>query len=191
MKKVIKFFLVMISAAVLFTACSNEDNPLDPNDPGTGNGDPEIQIPKSLKIDSIVLWQFPTTKPNGDKWDYSVFPNSPTRRPDIYVDLTKSGNNSPVFTSDIREDAELENAYSYFAFNQPQTSNSGSLPYNVPINETYDVNVWDDDGLSADDWMGSVSISPGVEYKNDNATHLYKTITSGGIKIEIQGRWLY
>lgn len=191
MKNLFKFVLAISFAAILFTACTKESNPMDPNDPGTGNGDPVIQTPKSLKITSIVLWRFPATKSNGDKWDYHIFSNSPTRRPDIYVDLVKAGSDSPVFTSDIREDAIFETAYDNFAFNDPQSSNSGSLPYNVPINQTYVVNVWDDDGLSADDWMGSISIYPDEVYQDDNATYLYKTITNGDIRIEIQGRWVY
>ena len=191
MRRTLKILITMAFAGILFTACTKESNPLDPNDPGTGNGDPTIiQTPKSLKITSIVLWNFPTTKPGGEKWDFHVFSNSPTRRPDVYVSLAK-GSNSPVYTSDIHEDAEFETAYDNFVFTQPQVSGNRSLPYSIPINETYTINVWDDDGLSADDLMGSVSIYPDPEYKDDNATFFFKTITNGGTTIEIKGQWVY
>jgi hypothetical protein len=191
MKNLIKHSFVMILAAVLFTACSTEENPVDPIDPGNGGGDPTINTPKYLKISSIILTSFPLTKPNGAKWDYHVFSNSPTRRPDIYVELSKSGSSSHVFRSETIEDAQFENAYDRFVFTTPASSNGGSLPHDIPMNQTFDIDVMDNDGLSADDWMGSVTINPSGYYNNDNATFLFKTLVSGETRIELEGRWIY
>ena len=192
MKKLIKLSLAVILAAILFTACSNEDNPLGPNDPGNGGGDPVvINTPQYLKLTKIILTRFPLNKANGDKWDYHVFSNSPTRRPDIYVELSKAGSGTSVYKSDTREDALFESLYDNFVFTDPASSNGGSLPHDIPMNQTYDIDVMDDDGLSANDWMGSVTIDPPAYYNNDNATHLYKTLTSGEITIKIEGRWIY
>jgi hypothetical protein len=191
MKKVIKFFLVMISAAVLFTACSTEDNPVIP-DPGNGDPDPiVINTPVAMKIETISVTNFPTTKPNGDKWDYHIFPNSPTRRPDIYVELLPFGSNDHVFRSDVVEDAIIETAYDSFNFYQPGPSNGGTFPYSVPMSETYVIDLLDDDGLSADDLMGSVEVIPSIHYKNDNAVGFTKYLTSGSVRITIKGRWIY
>lgn len=192
MKNLIKHSFIMILAAVLFAACSTEDNPLVPADPNNGGGDPVvINTPKYLKLSKIILTSFPLNKPNGDKWDYHVFSNSPTRRPDTYVKLSKSGSSTHVFRSVTMEDALFENAYDRFVFTTPASSNDGSLPHDIPMNQTYDIDVMDDDGLSADDWMGSVTIDPPAYYNNDNATFVYKTLVRGGIRIELEGRWVY
>ncbi|MCJ7647293.1 MAG: hypothetical protein MUP85_01645 [Candidatus Lokiarchaeota archaeon] len=45
MKNLIKIAIIMIFTAILFTGYSNEDNPLAPNNPGTGGGE----------IDPIVI----------------------------------------------------------------------------------------------------------------------------------------
>ena len=193
MKNFLKLSFALLFAVILFAGCSSEDNPISPTDPGNGgeNGGPTIKIPKYMKITSIEVTRFPGTKSNGDKWDYHVFPNSPTRRPDLMVELSKSGSNSYVYRSDTKEDAILETAYDSYVFTQPSSSNSGSLPYNIPINQTFIIDLMDDDGLTANDWMGSVSINASGYYKNDNATHVYKTLTSSEITIKINGRWVY
>lgn len=192
MKNFLRLSFAMLFALILFAGCSNEDNPLDPNNPGNGGGNQTIiKTPKYMKITSIAVTRFPGTKSNGDKWDYHVFPNSPTRRPDLMVELSKSGSSSYVYRSDTKEDAILETAYDSYVFTQSASSNSGSLPYNVPINQAFTIDLMDDDGLTANDWMGSVSINASGYYNNDNATHVYKTLTSGGITIKINGRWVY
>ena len=192
MKNLIKLTFIMILATVLFAGCSTEDNPLVPADPGNGGGDPvEINTPKYLKLTSIILTSFPLTKPNGDKWDYHVFSNSPTRRPDIYVKLSKSGSSSHVYKSKTMMDAQFESFHDNFVFTSPAASNGGSLPHDIPMNQTYIIDVMDDDGLSADDWMGSVTIIPSGYYNNDNATFVFQTLTSGETTIKIEGRWVY
>jgi hypothetical protein len=59
------------------------------------------------------------------------------------------------------------------------------------VNQTYVIKVWDDDGLTADDSMGSVDIKAADYYNNDNATFVFKTLTSGALTIKIEGRWIY
>ena len=71
MKKAIKLFLAIISAAIIFTACSTEDNPVIP-DPGNGDPDPiVINTPKRMIINEIRVVGFPENKSNGDPWDFS------------------------------------------------------------------------------------------------------------------------
>ena len=191
MKNLLKLSFAIIFAAVLFTACSTEDNPLGPTDPGNGNGDPVIKTPRFMRVESITVTRFPVLKSNGDKWDYHVFTNSPTRRPDIYVELSRQGSSDFVYRSDIREDAILETASSSFTFTAPASSNSGSLPYNVPMSQTYTINLMDDDGISADDFMGNVIFTPVNYYKNDNAINFHETFSNGETTIKIDGRWIY
>ena len=49
----------------------------------------------------------------------------------------------------------------------------------------------DDDGLSADDWMGNVLVNPSTLYYNDNAKFFTKYLTSGDLRITIKGTWVY
>ena len=193
MKNLIKLAFTIILAAILFTACSTEDNPIAPVDSGNGGGDPGITMntPVAMRLSSIAVTNFPLTKPNGDKWDYSIFPNSPTRRPDIYVGLIASGTSNHVFRSTVEEDALLENAYDSYIFTQPASSDGGTFPYNVPLNKTYIIDLMDDDGLSADDWMGNVLVNPSTLYNNDNAEFFTKYLTSGDLRITIKGTWVY
>ena len=188
MKNLLKLSFAIIFAAILFAGCSSEDNPLDP---GNGGGDPVIKTPRYMRVESITVTRFPELKSNGDKWDFHVFTNSPTRRPDIYVELNRNGSGDFVYRSDIREDAILETANSSYVFTEPATSNSGSLPYNVPLTQTYNINLMDDDGISADDFMGNVIFIPVNYYKNDNAINFHETLTSGETTIKIDGRWIY
>ena len=191
MKNLLKLSFALLIAAILFAGCSNEDNPLDPTDSGNGGNQVTIKTPKYMELTKIILTRFPVNKSNGDKWDYHVFPNSPTRRPDIYVELSKTGSSSHVFRSDIREDAIFETVFDNFVFTKPASSNDGSLPYSLPVNQTYKIDVWDDDGLTADDWMDNVSINAASYYNNDNATNVYKTLTSDEVTIKIEGSWIY
>ena len=107
------------------------------------------------------------------------------------MELNRNGSGDFVYRSDIREDAILETANSSYVFTEPATSNSGSLPYNVPLTQTYNINLMDDDGLSADDFMGNVIFIPVNYYKNDNAINFHETLTSGETTIKIDGRWIY
>jgi len=191
MKNLIKPLFTIIFATILLIGCSIEDNPLQATDPGNGGGDPVINTPIYMRVESITVTRFPGLKPNGDKWDYHVFPNSPTRRPDIYVELVKSGNSSYVYQSDLREDAILETAYSSFTFRDPSSPNGNSLPYNVPMNQTYNIDLMDDDGITADDWMGSVNFTPSNYYNDDNATNFLVTLSTSAVTIKIDGRWIY
>jgi hypothetical protein len=191
MKKVTKFLLVLISAAIIFTACSSKDNPVIPD---AGNGDPDpivINTPIAMRIQTVSVTNFPLTKSNGDTWDYHVFTNSPTRRPDIYVELRAFGSNTHVFRSDVEEDAIIENAYDSYTFSQPGPNEGGTFPYSVPMSETYVIDLWDDDGLSADDLMGSVEVVPETHYNNDNAEFFTRYLTSGDLRITITGKWIY
>ncbi|MDH3267428.1 MAG: hypothetical protein OEM46_01100 [Ignavibacteria bacterium] len=192
MKHFLKLSFALLFAVILFAACSTEDNPIAPGDPGNGGDpDPIINTPVAMKIESISVTNFPTTKSNGDKWDYHVFPNSPTRRPDIYVELRPFGSSDHVFRSDVVEDAIIETAYDSFNFYEPGPSNGGTFPYSVSMSSTYVIDLLDDDGISADDLMGSVEVVPSIHYKNDNAVGFTKSLTSGDLRITIKGRWVY
>jgi hypothetical protein len=61
----------------------------------------------------------------------------------------------------------------------------GSLPYNVPMEQTYNIDLMDDDGLSADDWRRAVNFSPVIYYNNYNSTNVYETPSNSTATIKI------
>jgi hypothetical protein len=191
MKTHINILILVFFTILLFIGCSKNSNPLDPNDPGNGNTEPEIKKPVYLKLTNIELSRFPSQKSNGDKWDYHVFPNSPTRRPDIYVELIKSGSTNILFKSDTKEDAILENAYDSYSFNKAGEKNGRSLPLSLEMDQTFKIMIYDDDGLTNNDKMTEFSFKGSNYYKNDNADFVFNTFTSGSYTLKIEGMWVY
>ena len=101
MKNFIKFSFAAIFALILLAACSSEEsNPLDP-DNGGGDPDPVINTPKYMRIESIRVTNFSTTKPNGDKWDYHIFSNSPTRGPWVRKSDFNTSDTAAISSSSI------------------------------------------------------------------------------------------
>lgn len=189
MKNLSKLFFAMVLAAILFTACSSESNPLDPTNPGNGGGDPDpivINTPRYMHIESIKVTGFPKNKSNGDTWDWN--PLSPTeRKPDIEVVLQRSGNYLPAFWSDQRKNATYTSTY---VFTQPASEYDGELPHDVPYGQTWKVSLVDDD-FGGNDQMGYVTVKPSSIYKNDNATNFDKALSRNGVKIKVKGAWVY
>lgn len=191
MKSQTIFYFLIIFTIVLLNGCKDNNNPLAPDDDPGNDKKIEIKTPQFLKLSKIILSRFPSTKSNGDKWDWHTFPNSPTRRPDIYVELKKSGSDSYIYQSGVKEDAIFNTAYDSFSFTKSGLSNGTNLPHNLLMNQTYTIEVLDDDGLTQDDLMGEFNLKPIGYYNDDNATHLYKTFSSGSLTIKIEGTWIY
>lgn len=89
MKNITKLVFAMIFAAILFTACSSEDNPIAPDSGTGGNPDPDpiiIKTPRYMRVESISVRSFPKNKSNGDDWDWNPL-SSTERKPDLEVVL--------------------------------------------------------------------------------------------------------
>ncbi len=187
MRKTLKIVFAIVFAAILFTACSNESNPLDPTNPGNG-GDPNptINTPKQMRIEQIRISGFPEKKSNGDPWDYNpILPLS--SRPDVLVELTINGNSLHVFRSKTEQDAYYLASYT---FTEAASSNEASLPYKASMTSNYKLEVWDND-VAFDDNMTTYYFTPEDHYNNDNATTFSINVTSGGVGIRIYGTWIY
>lgn len=189
MKTFIKLSFTLLFAAILFTACSTDNNPLDPNDGGIKEPDPVlIKTPRYMRIENISVRHFPKNKSNGDTWDWDPF-SATERKPDLYVVLGRSGSYIPVFFSDMRKNATYTSTY---VFTEAASSDDGELPHAVPYAQTWKVSLIDKDGFANDnDKMGSVTFRPSSIYKDDNATNFDKTITNGDIKVRLRGAWIY
>lgn len=188
MRKTLKIVFAMVFAAILFTACSEEDNPVIP-DPGNGSGDPDpivINTPKRMIIEQIRVVGFPEKKSNGDPWDYNpILPIA--SRPDVLVELSISSGNTEVFRSKTEQDAYYLASY---VFTEASSSSDPDLPYSASMSTTYKLEVWDND-VAFDDNMTTYSFTPEDHYNNDNATSFSISTTSNGVGIRVYGTWEY
>lgn len=191
MKSYVNLLILILFSVLSIIGCTEGNNPLESNEPGGGSSDPEIKQPVYLSLTNIKLIRFASKKPNGDKWDYHIFSDSPTRRPDIYAELFKSGSSNILFKSDTKEDAELKTAYSSYSFNKSGEKNGINLPLKLEVTSKYTIKFYDDDGLSKNDEMTDFEIIVNDQYEKDNADFLYRTFNSGSYTVEIQGRWIY
>ena len=189
MKNLIKLSFTVIFAVISFTACSTEDNPIGPGDPGNGGGDPDpivINTPKQMRIEQIRIAGFPEKKSNGDHWDYSpIVPIA--SRPDVLVELSINSGNSQVFRSKTEQDAYYLASYTFI---EASSSNDPDLPYNASMSTKYKLEVLDND-VAFDDMMTTYTFTPEDHYKDDNATSFSISVTSDGVGIRIYGTWLY
>lgn len=176
--------LGLVASAIVFifvVGCSS-NSPTAPADK-----EPEINTPKTLIIQKIVVTGFPSKKTNGDNWDWDPFSAGP-RRPDIFVTLGEK-NASGEFRSITKDNASSGSNYN---LSKQAGSSKKSLPYQLNYKDSYTFVLRDDDGLLGSESMGSKTIYPSDLYRNDNATNFSTTITgSHGVKISITGVWTY
>jgi len=185
MKSKINFLAVLITAFTIFSACSDNDNPVDPNN--NNNGGPVIKTPTSMQIQTIFVSRFPEKKSDGNLWDWDpIFPLN--ARPDIFVRFNLDGSSSAIFRSKTEEQADYQ--YSYY-FRDPASANDGSLPHNTGMNNIYKITLSDDDGIWGTEEIGSVYFNPADIYNNDNAETFNRSIVSGSVTIGISGKWNY
>lgn len=191
MKSVLKIVFAMVFASILFTGCSKDSNPLQP-DPGAPGGggtpDPEpivINTPVKMHITEIRVNRFPEKKSNGDNWDASnpIFPL--TTRPDVYVELKQGSDRK--YESNTEHDAYYLATYT---FTKAGILNGPDLPYDAPVNAQYTLKVMDDD-LIVDDLMATLTFAPLSYYKNDNADTFGINETVDGVGIIVYGTWVY
>jgi len=186
MRKTLKIVFAMIIAAILFTACSEEDNPVTP-DPGNGDPDPiVINTPKKMIINEIRIAGFPEKKANGDPWDYNpILPIA--SRPDVLVELSISSGNTEVFRSKTEQDAYYLATYT---FTEAASSSDPDLPYRASMSTTYKLEVLDND-VAFDDNMTTYYFTPEDFYNDDNSESFSINVTSNGVGIRIYGDWQY
>ena len=174
---------VIPAVFLMVVGCSSNS----PTGPGDGEETPTYNTPKSLIIQQVHVGSFPSKKSNGDTWDWDPF-SSTERRPDIYVNFGEKNK-----TADFRSITK-DNAVSggYYDLTAKAKSSSKSMPYEANYKDTYTLALYDDDGLLADDKIGSKNVYISDLYGKDNATNFSKIIEcSDGVKIQITGVWTY
>lgn len=164
---------------------SNDANPTGPTSPDP-EPEEEIRTPTQLRITKITIDRFDEDKDTGP-WDLGV--SVASRRPDVYVTVrTGSSSAAPIFRS-----VTFENAFSGAFYDASESGAGTGLPKTVSAGRKLYLHLYDqDDGLDADDLIGSKSIDPLDNYRDDNATGFTWTIYgSNEVKLRVTGTWIY
>ena len=121
---------------------------------------------------------------------FNILPGADATRPDLYVELRQFASSDIIYRSDTKTNASISNTY---IFTDPSSSNGGSLPHNLAYSTHYIINLMDDDGLSADDFMSSMDITPESLYTKDNATTFSRSFFDNETltTFKLNGEWVY
>lgn len=179
--------LLFLGLAVLLmgtVGCSSDDdsNPVAPG----GNTPPEeeeILTPRQAVIQSIKVSRFDKTK-GETNWDATL--NIDSRRPDVYVTL-QLGTAAPIFRS-----RTVDNAHGHYQYDMSRSSAGVGLPKTVLANSQVTFSLFDEDDITADDFIGAVGFRVLGTYKDDNAeTFSWVLSGSGDTVFRVTGRWVY
>ncbi len=174
---------LLLTLGLALAGCSGSNDPTAPTDP-VETPPVEIKTPKSLKINKVSVSAYGDK--NGGNWDVGVSVSS--RRADLYVTLTSGTTaNAPYYVSNV-----IEDAFSGAPYDFTSSSAGTGLPKTQSAGRDVILELMDDDGLSADDQIGTVKFSPLDSYGNDNAVGFYKTFFgSNDTKVSVSGTWVY
>lgn len=178
---------ILALALGLSAAGCGEDGPTAPS--GTPDPEPEqeIRTPVSMVIRSLAVTDF-NEKKGSVTWDASI--SVGPRAPDIYVTVqVGSASSTPIHTSEIREDAFTGVAISW---DMSESAAGLGLPKTATTGSDIIITLYDDDGLSPDDEMGSVTFDPLDLYRDDNASGYSATLAGDNqSEFKIGGTWVY
>ncbi len=138
----------------------------------TGNDCSEKRTPNSMRMNKIILKQFPTTD-NGTPWDAG------SSYPDVYVVLYDNQSQSIVWSSDVYyEEATSPGNYG-FPIDGGHTINR--------VKDRWSIYVIDYDSADEDDVMGGIEFAPYSD-PNDPAT---VSMEAGDYKMDVEYTYNY
>ncbi|MFN9801926.1 MAG: C2 domain-containing protein, partial [Bacteroidota bacterium] len=162
------FFLIMLASALL-VSCKGAKQ--------TAEAGPTFRTRKVLRgveITSVVITEMPRYGGNGEKWD-AWAPGA--QAPDVYIRFVQMEN--MVMTTETIQD---------YAFDKPISFTAG-LPASIKAFTTdIRLEVFDEDGLSADDNVGYFTFNL-MDYKKKDQILLANA--DGTLRLELGLRWIY
>lgn len=174
---------LLLALGLTAAGCSDDSNPTAT--PGPIDEEPdEILTPVSLKITKVSVSAFGDK--NGGNWDLGLAVAD--RRPDIYMALRAGTEDAGAFYVSTQE----ENAFSGVRYEFVESAAGVGLPKTTSASRRLYVQLYDEDGASADDAMGSYSFLPLSLYEHDNAAGFYKVFFgTNDTKFAVWGEWVY
>jgi len=165
-----KFQLIAMAFIVLaFTQCKSSKSG------GSSNGKVfKKQILMGVEIQSVELIKFPLYARDGSKWD-AMAPFA--TEPDLYISMSQLGN--PIYKSEVVEDCK---GVASVAF-------KSGLPMEIRAytNEVR-LEVFDEDGISADDNVGYIIFRP-IDFEKKTSFELRSADNTVIVKMGV--RWIY
>ncbi|MFN8699462.1 MAG: C2 domain-containing protein [Flavobacteriales bacterium] len=127
-----------------------------------------------VEVTYLRIAQLPRYAPNGEKWDSWALGS---REPDVYVKMVQL--DSLLFATEVIED---------YAFNEPVQFTRG-IPFTVRAFTTdIRIEVFDEDGITADDNIGYFTFNL-MKYEKKQKVTLSRP--DGTLTLEIGLRWMY
>lgn len=125
-----------------------------------------------IEVSGIRLLAYPKYSGSGESWD----PMAPfSTNPDLFLSILWNGNT--IYKSEVHEDQEYGNVVSF----------TQGLPLQLkPFDQPLTIELFDEDGVTADDNMGYLVFTPN-EYEGKEAIELQ----AGALKVELKMKWNY
>ncbi len=143
---------------------------------GSGGGGKVFkkQILLGVEVQSLELIKFPLYSKDGSKWD-SMAPFA--TEPDLYVTMSQLGN--PIYKSEVIEDSKGVATVGF----------KSGLPLEIRAytNEVR-LEVFDEDGVSADDNVGYIIFRP-IDFEKKTSFELRSADNTVIVKLGV--RWIY
>jgi len=169
--KLIAWCLVISAAIVVAPSCKKSKSAAEG---GSQSGGRARRTLVGVEVTSLRIAELPRYAPNGEKWD-SWAPGA--AEPDVYVKMVQLEN--PLFATEVIED---------YSFSEPVVFASG-IPFTVKAFTTdIRVEVFDEDGITADDNIGYFTFNL-MKYEKKEMVTLSRP--DGTLTLEIGLRWMY
>jgi hypothetical protein len=163
--------LILFTSLLITSSCKKNKSAAES---GASSGGRARKTLVGVEITSLRIAELPRYAPNGEKWD-SWAPAA--TEPDVYVRMVQLEN--PLFATEVIED---------YTFGEPIVFASG-FPFMVKAFTTdIRVEVFDEDGISADDNIGYFTFNL-MKYEKKEKVTLSRP--DGTLTLEIGLRWVY
>ena len=158
--KTLSFVFIL---GILFAGCDSDD---------------EVVFTQ-VGITKLSINSFPSRNTSNDDWDSSlagVFP-------DVFFNITESGNLTSLYQLPVSQ--RIENLRNSDLPTFWSTSNGSAFYQHTNLSQPIDINLYDYDTTSSDDYIGSITIN----FQNHSSYPQIITKSVGNISITLELSW--
>lgn len=137
-----------------------------------------------VSITKLTVLAYPDKKPSGADWDNALA----GYYPDVYFDITKSGTTETLYSLDV---ANRKENMTQADLPVSWSTSSGSAFFTLTnLSQAVDVDLYDFDSLSADEYMGTATFNFQNYTSGSNRYPSTITATSNGVSIKLNLTWI-
>lgn len=130
-----------------------------------------------VNIVGVEVSQHPATPPTGGDWDDPLG----SFLPDIYVGFFVEGTTNQLYS--VGAGNRYENV-------SPNSTFSWNTSYTMSNSDVIDIDLYDFDSVSSDDYMGTVTFDPILYVTGDNTFPPTVRLSDNGITLTLTLQWL-